>query len=124
MARLSFLAFLPAALAVGCSSASNDSDDAGAASQCVSAPSCPDADVPSYSMTIAPILQRTCILSCHSPDGSAGFAENTYSAVSSQAGDMLSQVAQCFMPPSGGPVMSDAERIALTGWLECGAPDN
>lgn len=85
--------------------------------------SCP-ADVPSYSMTIAPILQTTCILSCHSPDGSAGFPENTYAEVSGQAGNMLEFVAECLMPPENGPVMSDQERIALTAWLRCGAPDN
>lgn len=75
-------------------------------------------------MTIAPILQSTCILSCHSPDGSAGFPENTYAEVSSQAGNMLEFVEMCLMPPLGGPAMSDGERIALTAWLECGAPDN
>lgn len=119
----SLLTFLLAAVALGCSSTSNDSSDAAAASSCVRAPSCP-AEVPSYETTIAPILQSTCVLNCHSPDGSAGFPENTYTEVYSQRGAILSQVAVCLMPPLGGPVMSDGERIALTGWLECGAPDN
>ena len=123
-AHLLLLILLPAVLATACSSTSNDPGSATATSSCVSSPSCPDADVPSYSMMIAPILTNTCILSCHSPDGSAGFPENTYAEVYSQRGAILSQVAVCLMPPLGGPTMSSGERIALTGWLECGAPDN
>ncbi len=26
--------------------------------------------------------------------------------------------------PLNGPALSDAQRIALTAWLRCGAPDN
>jgi hypothetical protein len=118
------LACLPAAFAISCSSPPSASgNDGGTTSPCVSAHSCPT-NVPSYQTTIAPILQTTCIVGCHTPTGTAGFPENTYTEVYNQRGAILSQVAVCQMPPLNGPVMSDAERVALTGWLECGAPDN
>jgi hypothetical protein len=44
--------------------------------------------------------------------------------VYSQRSSMLNQIALCQMPPPNGPVMSDAQRVAVTEWLECGAPDN
>jgi len=113
-----------AAITIACSSSSSSSgNDGGTNSPCVSAHSCP-ANVPSYKTTIAPILQTTCIVGCHTAMGTAGFPENTYAEVYNQRGAILSQVAVCQMPPLNGPVMSDEERIALTGWLECGAPDN
>jgi uncharacterized membrane protein len=110
---------LAAAIACGCSS----STPAGTGAKCVTAASCPEGDVPSYQTEIAPILQAACI-PCHGPSGTAGFYETTYAEVSSQAGSMLSQVAVCAMPPLNGPAMSDAQRVALTAWLRCGAPDN
>jgi len=114
---------LAAAFAIACSNASDDPGDGGTPpSSCVSAPSCP-AQVPSYKTEILPILQQACI-TCHSPDGSAGRPENTYAEVYSQRGSILSQVAICQMPPLNGPVMSNAQRVALTAWLKCGAPNN
>lgn len=112
---------LAAVNVIACSN-SSDSGDSGAASPCDVATSCPT-DVPSYKTDIAPIIQQACA-TCHSPDGSAGFSETTYADVYAQRSSMLSQVAICQMPPLNGPVMSDAQRVALTGWLECGAPDN
>jgi len=124
-AATTLLASLWAAIAIACSSnpSSGSGGDGGSQSPCVSAHSCP-ADVPSYKATIAPILQTTCIVGCHSSTGKAGFPEDTYAEVYSQRGPILSQVAICQMPPLNGPVMSDAQRVALTGWLECGAPNN
>jgi uncharacterized membrane protein len=107
---------------IACSSSSNDGTGGGG-SACVSAPACPDGGPPSYKMEIVPILQQDCI-PCHSPTGEAGFYMTTYAEVSGQAGSMLSQVNVCSMPPLNGPTMTDAQRIALTAWLRCGAPDN
>lgn len=116
------LVALAAIAAIACSSSSSESGDSGAPSSCVVATSCPK-DVPSYKTDVAPIIQQACG-TCHSPDGSAGFSETTYADVYKQRSSMLSQVAICQMPPLNGPVMSNAQRVALTGWLECGAPDN
>jgi hypothetical protein len=99
----------------------NDSFSAG--SPCVAATECPDASVPSYAADIVPILDQNCI-PCHSPGGTAGFDETSYAKVKSQFGDMLSFVNDCQMPPSNGPQMTVAARVALTEWLRCGAPDN
>jgi hypothetical protein len=79
--------------------------------------------VPSYENEIAPILRNACI-PCHSPSGSAGFDETTYAEVYGEYGSILSQVAVCAMPPLNGPPLTDAQRVALTAWLRCGAPDN
>jgi hypothetical protein len=119
--RLWLPATLVAAVAIACSS-SNDASDGGASS-CVTAPSCPDAGAPSYQTQIVPILQASCI-PCHSPSGTAGFDEETYTDVYNQFGSMLSFVNNCEMPPLNGPELSDADRITLTEWLRCGAPDN
>ena len=109
-------------VSVACGSSSSDTSDAGGSS-CVSAPSCPTTNVPSYQNEIAPIIQVACA-QCHGPDGSAGFDESTYADVHGQFGSMLSQVALCQMPPVNGPQLTDAQRVALTAWLKCGAPDN
>jgi hypothetical protein len=121
-AFLGSTAFLLAVAALACGSSSNDATDAGG-STCVSAPACPQGDVPSYATEIAPILTNACV-PCHSPNGSAGFSETTYADVHSQLGSILSQVAICAMPPLNGPAMTDAQRVALTAWLKCGGPDN
>jgi mono/diheme cytochrome c family protein len=132
-AHFALAAVVAGAIAAACNIPSNDdADDAGSGSSCPSpVTSCP-ADVPSYKTEIAPILQATCV-PCHSPDGSEGSArgkdndgtsENTYALVSPQAQEMLLWTDNCSMPPSNGPVMSDAQRAALETWLVCGAPDN
>jgi len=108
------------AVAIACSS-SNETVDAG--SGCLSAPDCPDGGVPSYKNDIVPILQQDCI-PCHSPSGVAGFDETTYADVYGQYGSMLSQVAICAMPPLNGPQLSSAQRLVLTAWLKCEAPNN
>jgi uncharacterized membrane protein len=115
-------AVLAAAAVIACSSSPNDPADAGG-STCVSAPACPAGGAPSYKTEIQPILQAACI-PCHSPGGTAGYDESSYSDVYNQFGAILSQVAICVMPPVNGPQLTDAQRVALTAWLKCGAPDN
>jgi hypothetical protein len=123
-AHFALATVMAGAIAAACGTSSSDSSDAGSGStsSCMVSPSCP-ADVPSYKTDIVPILQNACT-PCHSPDGSAGFSETTYALVYPQRASMLSQVALCAMPPLNGPVMSDAQRVELTAWLECNAPDN
>jgi hypothetical protein len=118
--------WLAAALATGgaiaCGTSSSDGAG-GSGSACVSAPACPDGGPPSYKTEIASILQQDCI-PCHSPTGVAGFYMTTYAEVHGEFGSMLSEMTVCQMPPLNGPIMTDAQRIALTAWLRCGAPDN
>jgi hypothetical protein len=82
-----------------------------------------DGGVPSYQTDIVPILQTGCI-PCHSPSGTAGFYEDTYPEVQGQFGSMLSQLSLCAMPPINGPQLSAEQRVTLSAWLTCGAPDN
>ena len=122
-----------ASLLVGCSGggAHGGWEDASvdAASGCTVTTSCPDAGAPSYDKTIAPILEHACV-GCHSASGAAGYPETTYAEVAGQAEPMLSQVSGCVMPPLTGPggmavpELTPTERLALTAWLVCGAPDN
>jgi uncharacterized membrane protein len=111
------------AAALACSSSSSPSSSDASSAACVVATSCPDAGAPSYAAVIRPILEGECI-ACHSPSGTAGYDETTYAQVAAQASAMLDQVNGCMMPPVNGPSMSDAQRVALTEWLRCGAPDN
>ncbi len=115
-------------LACGASCAAPEGIDAdagsGGGSACVSATACPDAGVPSYQTDIVPILEQECI-SCHGGPGStAGFPMSTYKQVYGEFGSILSQVTVCQMPPSNGPTMTATQRVTLTAWLRCGAPDN
>ena len=125
-ARPRFFLTLPVALAgavaIACSSSPADIPDSGGAT-CVSAAGCPDGGAPSYKTQILPILQQDCI-PCHSPTGTAGYYETSYADVYNQRSPMLDQVTLCAMPPVGGPQLTSAQQIALTAWLECGAPDN
>jgi uncharacterized membrane protein len=110
----------------GCSATEGFASDGGL---CAVATSCSDVSVPSYQAVIVPILQNACI-GCHSPSGVAGKSETTYLDVYNQREPMLSQLAGCVMPPPSGPggapvtQLTTEERITLTSWLECGAPNN
>jgi hypothetical protein len=83
---------------------------------------CPTPE-PSYQNDVVPILKRDC-LTCHGPNGIAGYDESTYTAVFNQRAPILDQVSACLMPQSGSPQLTTAERVALLGWLVCGAPNN
>jgi hypothetical protein len=108
----------------GAGSAGDGGGGSGGEGTCAVANGCPDGTPPpSYANEIAPILTAEC-LQCHGPGGSAGYDESTYAKVVAQRSPMLDQVNGCLMPPVNGPAMSAAQRIALTEWLECGAPDN
>jgi uncharacterized membrane protein len=113
--------FVAATTVSACSS--SPADQGGAGSPCVVAPACPDAGAPSYASEVQTIIQNDCV-PCHNPSGTAGFNETSYTDVYNQYGSMLSQVNGCLMPPANGPQMTNAERVALTAWLRCGAPNN
>jgi uncharacterized membrane protein len=120
-----FAAALISAVAVACSSGSSD-DAADAEVTCPVASGCPDSGPPpSYKTDILPILQQACI-GCHSPPpaGTAGYDETSYTDVYNQRAPILDQVHSCMMPPTNGTQLTAAQRIALTTWLYCGAPDN
>jgi hypothetical protein len=90
-------------------------------------PSCPS-PAPSYAGQVNTIIQTYCV-PCHSPTGvAAPLSFATYSDIHDNAGrsaDMLNQLHQCFMPPSYAPAQPpEADRVALLGWLVCGAPNN
>ncbi len=103
-----------------CSSSSNADSDGGA---CPVATGCPTSAPPTYTADIAPILDRVC-LTCHAPGGPGGVDFSTYAKVFANRSAILDQVNACIMPPSNGPALSAGDRIALTGWLECGAPND
>jgi hypothetical protein len=78
---------------------------------------------PSYQNDVLPILKTDCI-PCHSPSGTAGYDESTYTDVYNQRSPILDQVNGCQMPPADGPPLSNAQRVVLLDWLVCGAPNN
>jgi len=113
------LAGLPAA----CSDAGSGSLDEAGTAECPSLVRACPRQVPSYAHEVEPLLANRCVV-CHSPYGGYGFDEETHAEVAAQSGAMLTQVADCMMPPSGMAPLTTAERQALLDWLVCGAPDN
>jgi hypothetical protein len=119
-----------AALGAGCSSSPPPADP------------CPDdlpascpTPSPSYASDIAPIVQQYCF-PCHATGGieAEHFDYSTYAGLYASRAVVLTQVNDCLMPPSApipgygvdagtAPLTTEA-RLALLGWLVCGAPDN
>jgi hypothetical protein len=118
---LGFAAAIASGVVIACSGGSSGGTTAPVS--CTISQSCPASGAPSYATDIVPILQQACI-GCHSAAGTAGYDETSYADVYAQRSPMLDQVSGCLMPPANGPQLSAAQRIALTAWLECGAPDN
>ncbi len=94
--------------------------------------SCPT-PAPSYAADVVPVIQQYCF-PCHASGGieAQHFDYSTYAGVYASRAVVLTQVNDCLMPPSapvpgvdGGttPLTIEA-RLALLGWLVCGAPDN
>ena len=116
---------LLAGLAWGCSTGPATGTDGGKETG-----ACPDdfprecpTPIPSYKAVIAPILVTSCT-ACHSPSGTAGHSETTYADVYAQRESILYWVNGCAMPPSTYRPLTTEQRVALLGWLKCGAPDN
>jgi hypothetical protein len=95
------------------------------------APSCPNDQpsacpmpMPSYANDVAPVLTKYCV-DCHSPTGQAPDRPlQTYAEVYARRTSVLSFTATCQMPPPEFPQPTEPERVALLGWLTCGAPNN
>jgi len=119
--RLSWVALVLGVIAQACSSSSDSADDGG--STCSTAPACPTAGAPSYESVVVPILQSSCI-PCHGTNDQGGFDSSSYTQVFNERSAILDQVSGCMMPPLNGGQLTATQRIALTGWLECGAPNN
>jgi hypothetical protein len=110
---------LGAVLAAGCGSG-------GAEDPCpADLPSSCPADAAGYKATIAPMLAELCV-PCHSQGGPSVHLLQTYAEVSALRGSVLDQVYACKMPPAGSgyPALTTTQRLALLGWLVCGAPDD
>ena len=89
---------------------------------------CPD-PAPSYANQVNVIIQTYCATSaCHSPTGiEAALSFATYGDIHDNAGrslDMFQQLRACRMPLPPAPAPPEADRVALLGWLLCGAPNN
>lgn len=85
--------------------------------------SCPS-PTPSYTTDVVPVLNTYCN-DCHSPTGQASDRPfQTYQQVFNRRTSILSFTANCQMPPADFPQPTEPERVALLGWLACGAPDN
>ena len=85
--------------------------------------SCPT-PTPSYATDVVPVLDMFCN-DCHSPTGQAADRPfQTYDEVFARRTAVLSFTADCQMPPPDFPQPTEAERVALLGWLACGAPNN
>jgi hypothetical protein len=83
--------------------------------------SCP-APSPSYAGEVSGIITTRC-LPCHGPGGvEASVPLSPWSAVNARRSAVLNQVYACRMPKDGG--LPESERLALLGWLVCGALDN
>lgn len=90
-------------------------------------PDCP-MPAPSYSMQVGPIIQTYCV-PCHSPGGiEASLSFASYADITSKTDRpmrMLLQLHSCQMPPPYAEAQpTEAERVALLGWLVCHTPNN
>ncbi len=84
---------------------------------------CPS-PAPSFDGSVHDVIVRRCAI-CHGPNGeNPGRPLETYEQIVPQRSEMLSQVYACRMPPPGAAPPTESERLALLGWLVCGAPNN
>lgn len=81
--------------------------------------------VPGFASQVNAIIQSRCSV-CHSPGGqNPDRTFTTYATIYAQRSAILDQSSGCRMPPVGsGITLSLDERVALLGWLVCGAPMN
>lgn len=84
---------------------------------------CP-APAPSFSGQVSALIATYCA-DCHAPDGQAADRPlQTYAEIFSRRSAVLNQMVLCAMPPPDFPQPTEEERVAILGWLVCGAPDN
>jgi hypothetical protein len=113
-----------ALLCLGACSAGGGGSGAGG---CPNLSTCP-ATPPSWSGQVESIVNTYCATpACHGPGGieAAQYDYSTYAGVHGHYVPMLTQVAQCLMPPGdASPPLPDDLRQTLLCWLEAEAPDN
>jgi uncharacterized membrane protein len=85
--------------------------------------SCPS-PAPEWAADVAKVIAARCAI-CHSAGGAAADKPLTdHADVFARKGAVLNQIHACKMPPEGATPLTAAERVALEGWLVCGAADN
>jgi hypothetical protein len=85
--------------------------------------SCPD-PAPKWAADVAPVIAERCAY-CHAMGGAAADKPLTdHAEVFSRKGAVLNQIHACKMPPEGATQLTSAERLAIEGWLVCGAADD
>lgn len=86
-------------------------------------PACPS-PAPTFAADAEPVIAAKC-RTCHAPNGvEANRPFLNYNQIFAQRSGMLNQVHACLMPPGDAPQLTAAERLALQGWLVCGALNN
>jgi uncharacterized membrane protein len=82
---------------------------------------CPS-PAPTYSVDVAPIIERRC-LQCHAPGGQQAVVPfQTYDQVQARSAGIKVWLGSCLMPPADQPQPTLEERRAVLGWIACGAP--
>ena len=85
--------------------------------------SCPT-PAPTWSTDVATVIAARCAV-CHAPGGAAADKPLTdHADVFARRSAVLNQIHACKMPPEGASPLTAAERVAIEGWLVCGAPDD
>ncbi len=92
--------------------------------ECTAPPAACPTPVPSYSATVASVIQSHCAV-CHTAGGAASnYPLTNYDQIQSLGLEMQGQLAACAMPPAGATQLTSADRAALLAWLVCGTPQN
>jgi hypothetical protein len=128
---ISSLATMAAGIAlVGCSSGSSApaNDDANVQKAIVKVctatvpPNCDGGSIPHYA-AVTPILEKSCI-PCHpGPPGDEQWPLTDYGDIQPWAGVIEDEVCSSAMPPlDGGVPISEADRLTILDWAQCGAP--
>jgi hypothetical protein len=86
-------------------------------------PTCDGGGVPRYA-DVTPILVKGCI-PCHpGPPGATQWPLTDYSDIQPWASVILDEVCGSEMPPEdGGIAITEADRLTLLNWAQCGAPE-
>lgn len=127
----SFLLAPVVLLLVACGETSGSTSSTGGAGGSGDAGSCPNdlpascpLPAPKWAGDVAPVIAARCAI-CHSTGGAAADKPLTdHAEVFARKGAVLNQIHACKMPPEAAAPLTSAERVALEGWLVCGAADD
>jgi hypothetical protein len=82
---------------------------------------CPDP--PPHYADVTPILERSCVVGCHSGEAGGPWPLTDYDHVAGWADAIQADLLHCLMPPSDAGIPIAAEEIAeILTWIQCGAP--